>query len=57
MFVYTLKRDRDNRQREQEIRPTGYREYYVKTTGINWDKDGIGQRRFSDNSEDLRVCH
>ena len=37
-----------------ENRPTSYREYKLKTTGINWDIDPIGQGGCPDNSEDLR---
>ena len=43
-----------NTFRQQENSPTDYKEYQLKTTGINWDKDGIGQKEFPDNSEDLQ---
>ena len=44
-----------NTRRQQESRPTSYTEYKRQmTTGINMDQDGIGQKGFPDNSEDLR---
>ena len=45
-------RDRE-REREQKNRPTSYREYWPKTARINWDKDGIDQKEFPYNSEEL----
>ena len=41
------------REREQKNRPTSYREYWLKTARINWDKDGIDQKEFPYNSEEL----
>ena len=43
-----------NTKKQKENRPNSYREYWLKATGTNWDKDGIAQKGFPDNSEDLR---
>ena len=43
-----------NTKRQQENRPTSYREYQLTTTGMNWGKDGIDQKGFPDNGEDLQ---
>ena len=43
-----------NTKRQQENRPTSYREYQLTTTGINWGKDSIDQKGFPDNGEDLQ---
>ena len=47
-----IHRERE-REREQKNRPTSYREYWLKTARINWDKDGIDQKEFPYNSEEL----
>ena len=46
--------DSKNLKRQLENMPTSYRDYQLKTTGINMDKGGISRKRFPDNSEDLR---
>ena len=43
-----------NTKRQQENRPTSYREYQLTTTGTNWDKGNIDQKELPDNGEDLR---
>ena len=50
----SLKIQKNMQENRQENRSTSYREYQQKTTGINWDKDGIVQKGFLDNSENLR---
>ena len=42
-----------NTKSQQENRPTSYREDWLQTTGINWNKGNIGQKIFHDNSKDL----
>ena len=54
MIKSQIHRPSKNEKRQQENRSTSYREYQQKTTGINFDKGGIGQKGFTDNSEDLR---
>ena len=51
IFLYKLCK---NAKRQQENRPPSYREYYLKTARINWDKGGIDQKGLPDNSEDLQ---
>ena len=43
-----------NTKRQQENGSNGHAENYLQTTEINWDKGGIGQKWFPENSDDLR---
>ena len=42
-----------NAKRQQENTPR-IKKFQLKTTGINWEKGGIGQKGFPGNSEDLQ---